>query len=83
MSAAAGEAEANMSFCLKRTGLYHYPFFDNRQIILYMIKLTNIPSHLHDETFDFIRTQNRNNRFYLWSGKLIKAINKSLLIINL
>ena len=78
-----GGVGTNIDFYLKRSGSYHYPFLNNRQIISYMIKLTNIPSHLHSQIFDFIRSNNDNNRFYLWSGKLVKEINKNLLILNL
>ena len=66
---------------LKNNGFYHYPYFNNKQLFLPMVKLTQVPLSLHPSLMKFAQSLN-NNRFYVWSGKLTDEINE-LFLINL
>ena len=67
---------------LKNNGFYHYPYFNNKQLFLPMVKLTQVPLSLHSRLMKFVQSLN-NNRFYVWSGKLTDEINELLILINL
>ena len=47
-----------------------------------MMKLTQVPISLHSTLMKFVQNLN-NNRFYIWSGKLVEEINEILVLINL
>ncbi len=67
---------------LKEDGYYHYPHFHDNSLFIRMIKLTQVPISLYSTLMKFVQNIN-NNRFYIWTGKLVDEINEMLVLINL
>ena len=75
-------SKKNILITLKEDGYYHYPHFNDTGLFLRMMKLIQVPISLHPTLMKFVQNLN-NNRFYIWSGKLVDEINEILVLINL
>ena len=72
-----------LSFILKEKNNYHYPFFQDKQVINCQFKIVGIPEKLYPLITEYIKDNNHDNLFYVWIGKLIKKLNEILIIVNI
>ena len=75
--------EPHLQFSLKPSGGKHFVYFDDRQILYHMVKVTKVPAELTDELIQFVAKHNGDNIFYIWKGALKTEINETLIFINL
>ena len=76
-------SDGTIPITLKEAGHFYYPHLCESQLCLNSIKLTQIPASIHSSLLNYIKRNNKSNRFYLWSGDLSDDLNELLVMANL
>jgi hypothetical protein len=73
----------NQQISIGSSGNIFMPFYRNSRMKVAQIKVVNMPIQLYGALLSYIIAHNVDNKFYIWHGDLLPAINQAILVINL
>lgn len=73
----------NRQIGIGSSGNIFMPIYRESRMKVAQIKVVDMPFRLYGALLRYIIANNSDNRFYIWHGDLLPAINRAILVINL